>query len=221
MTHRPLRIAHRGASREFRENTMAAFTRALALGADGIELDVHVTSDGMVVVHHDPHVEVGGSSMAIADAPAEVVARAGDDATRIPRLDEVLDLVGDRAELFVEIKGAAIEDAVLRCLEGHTGRFAVHSFDHDAIERVARRAPHVRRGLLFDEPPVALAAHIVRAGAHDVWPRFDLATSPFIGEAHALGARVIAWTVNDPAVGAELSARGVDGLCTDDVRWFG
>ena len=136
-------IAHRGASRQRRENTLAAFDRALALGADAIELDVHATADGVVVVHHDPVLGADAGALAgraIASLPAAEV-QGGDVAaeTRIPSLDEVLSLVTGRATVSVEIKGAGIEPQVVDAIAGSPGRgarCAVHSFDH----RVARRA---------------------------------------------------------------------------------
>lgn len=221
MPHHPLWVAHRGASREHRENTLAAFARALDLGADALELDVHVTVDGVVVVHHDFDVRIGEARRPIAAATLaelETIDLGGGE--RIPTLDAVFDLVGGTAELFVEIKGSGIEEAVVDCLRRHNGPYAVHSFDHAAIERVAAHAPHVRRGLLFGEAPDRLADAAARAAAHDVWPRAELATAAFIDSAHELGLRVIAWTVNDPALGAVLAHRGVDGICTDDVAWL-
>lgn len=221
MPHHPLWVAHRGASVEHRENTLAAFARALDLGADAIELDVHCSADGSVMVHHDPEVVIGGVRMAIAATPREEL-RALDlgDGERIPTLEEVSELVGGSAELFVEVKGAGIEARVLEALRRHSGPVAIHSFDHEAIARAAELAPHARRGLLFDAAPSDLEGTVARTRAHDLWPRGDLATTSLVDEAHGLGLRVIAWTINDPRAGAELIARGVDGICTDDVRWL-
>lgn len=219
-----LLIAHRGASREHRENTLPAFARALELGADGIELDVHATADGIIVVHHDfalprtPHFgHLGGAAVNEITLP-ELEALRLPPALRVPTLDDICRLVGDRLELFVEIKGRGIEAGVLACLARHRGPFAVHSFDHGAIERAAQLAPDVRRGLLFDEPPDDLEDSVGRAGALDVWPRGDLATPDLVERAHALGVRVIAWTVNERPHAEILAARGVDGLCSDDIR---
>lgn len=221
MPHRPLWVAHRGASREHRENTLAAFARALALGADAIELDVHVTRDAVPVVHHDPDVRLGDSTLPIAATTLADLRQAGmGHGAEIPTLEETCELVGARAELLVELKGANVESAVVDTLRRHAGSYAVHSFDHAAIARVAAAAPAVRRGLLYDVAPVDLAGDVHRAAAHDLWPRADLATDALVREAHALGLRVIAWTVNDPAHGSALVANGVDALCTDDVRWL-
>src|SRR6476659_5012714 len=119
--HRPpLRIAHRGMPRRERENTLPSFAAALAAGAQGIELDVHATADGMVVVHHDPITSEGVEIAAArwndlnrAEGPAGAVA--------IPSLASVCALVAERAELFVEIKGEGIEEAVTAVLDGRPG----------------------------------------------------------------------------------------------------
>lgn len=214
----PLWIAHRGASREQRENTIPAFSRALELGVDGIELDVHSTRDGHVVVHHDPDVRSGDRLLPISDSTLsslrEVDVGSGE---RIPTLDEVLELVGRKAELLVELKGSGIEAAVASCIRRHPATCAVHSFDHRAVERVAARWPELRRGLLFDHPPRDLVGSMRRAAAADVWARLDVTTPALVDEGHALGARIIVWTVNDPAQAATLVAYGADAICTDDV----
>ncbi len=221
MPHHPMWVAHRGASREHRENTLAAFARALELGADAIELDVHCSADGHIIVHHDPDVVHGGARLSIASAALDDIQAIDlGDGERIPTLEEVSELVGGSAELFVEIKGAGIEAQVIEALRRHSGPVAVHSFDHAAIERAAELAPHVRRGLLFDTPPDSLEAAVTRTNAHDAWLRGDLATEQLVQEAHSLGLRVIAWTINDPQDGATLISRGVDGICTDDVSWL-
>src|SRR6478672_7383303 len=112
MSRSPLRIAHRGMPRRERENTLPSFEAALAAGAQGIELDVHATADGVVVVHHDP---VTGAGVQLATTRwAELNPAVGTSAgsTPIPTLASVCDAVGQRAELFVEIKGDGIEEAV-------------------------------------------------------------------------------------------------------------
>lgn len=228
LPRRVLAVAHRGASTEFRENTLPAFARALALGADAIELDVRVTRDGIVVVHHDEGVRRSpdeGVPVAIHGLSlAELRTVDLGDGTRVPTLDEVMELVAGRAEVFVELKRPVAEAPVIACVERHRAPFALHSFDHDAIARLAVRAPHIRRGILFDDPLVhpllELTVHLDRTKAHDVWPRFDHVDRAFVDTAHALGARVIPWTVNDAATGRELTSLGVDGICTDDVRWL-
>jgi len=215
MTLPPLRIAHLGMPRRERENTLPSFAAALSAGADGIELDVHATADGVVVVHHDPDV-AGGAVIARTTWP--VLRRsAADRGIEIPTLADVCALVGDSAELFVEIKGAGIERAVVAVLADHRGPSAIHSFDHATIRRLSQADRRLRLGLLFEERVSDVAALLEENGAHDAWPHYTLVDGPLVDAVHGAGGRVIAWTVNERRDVARLTALGVDGLCTDDV----
>ena len=213
------RVAHRGSPRERTENTLPGFLLAVEHGADAVELDVHVTSDGVVVVHHDD--AVAGCVIGRTTWPELSDIRLDDDAT-IPRLEEVLQALGDRATVYVELKGQRIEDAVIDVVRKHGRRYALHSFDHDAIIRVAEKAPDIPRGVLLDKdtrnPGAALRDAVKRTRPRDVWPHWSLANEKFVHAAHELETRVIAWTVNASGAAASLASTGVDGLCTDDVR---
>ena len=222
----PARIAHRGAPREFPENTLPAFARALELGADGVELDVHATSDGVVVVHHDPIPRATCSDRRLVARPIAELRheqlryfKVGGDIS-IPTLADVLALVQDRATVYVELKGAGIEQPVVRVIRDAPARCAVHSFDHAAVARVRSLAPELRLGLLFSRLPGDVAAVMRASGALDAWPEWPLVDAAFVRDVHAIAGAVIAWTVNDPAAGLRLASLGVDGLCTDDVRLF-
>jgi glycerophosphoryl diester phosphodiesterase len=220
----PARIAHRGAPREHPENTLPAFARALELGADGIELDVHATRDGVVVVHHDavPRATPSDSRLArraIVELTYDQLQHfALAPGVGIPTLAEVLALVGERAVVYVELKGARIEREAVAVIRQHGARCAVHSFDHAAVARVAEIAPDLRRGLLFSRHPGDPTAALEAAGARDAWPEWPLVDDAFVERVHRIGGAVIAWTVNDAAAARRLSAMGVDGICTDDVR---
>lgn len=215
MANRPLRIAHRGMPRRIRENTLASFAAALAAGADGIELDVHATADGVVIVHHDP--AVAGVGEIARTAWQELRHGAAARGLEIPTLSEVCELVGDRAELFVEIKGSGIERKVARVLAEHRGPYAVHSFDHLTIRRLSQIDRRLRLGLLFEERVPDIAAVLAANGARDAWPEHAVVDARLVDAVHGAGGRVIAWTVNDPRELARLAALDVDGLCTDDV----
>lgn len=216
------RVAHRGAPREHTENTLPGFLRALDRGADAVELDVHRTADGIVVVHHD--FDVLGQPIAeshwerLRDIPLP-----GD--ARIPTLEEVLTAIGDRATVYVELKGYGIEDAVAEVARRSGQGYALHSFDHDAIARCARAHPGIPRGVLLDrgtsDPLALMARAVANTQPRDVWPHFTLVTSAFMDAAAAHGVRVIPWTVNDPEIARRAALLGVAGICTDDVRIFG
>ena len=216
------RIAHRGAKREFPENTLAAFARAFERGADAVELDVHATADGVLVVHHDPSVHgPGGALLDISGTSWNDLRRVEfGPGVGIPALAEVLRAAPPSATVYVELKGAGIEQLVAGVIRASTTRCAVHSFDHAAIETMRAIAPEIPRGILFEDSDLDLAAEMSRTGARDVWPHWKLIDAALVAAVHAAGGRVIAWTVNDAAVAARLATLGVDGLCGDDVRIF-
>ena len=200
--------------RQARENTLASFALALAAGADGIELDVHATSDGVVVVHHDAEI-AGGAPIARLSLADLRERTAG--AEQISTLREVCALVKGRAELFVEIKGAGIEQVVVGALEGYDGAVAIHSFDHALIQRLADAACPYRLGILVEKRVDAVRDLMERTGALDFWPQHKLVTSALVAEVHQFGGRVIPWTVNSAGDVRRVTALGVDGICTDDV----
>jgi glycerophosphoryl diester phosphodiesterase len=215
MAVRPLRIAHRGMPRRLRENTLPSFAAALSAGADGIELDVHATSDRVVIVHHDP--EIAGAIAVARTSWRELQRESAGRSIEIPTLADVCELVGERAELFVEIKGPGIEREVVAVLAGHRGASAIHSFDHLAIRRLSQLDGRLRLGLLFEERVPDVAAMLSANGALDAWPHHSIVNARLVDAVHESGGRVIAWTVNDERELRRLAALGVDGLCTDDV----
>ncbi|HEX4935202.1 MAG TPA: glycerophosphodiester phosphodiesterase [Gemmatimonadaceae bacterium] len=214
-------IAHRGMPRMTRENTLAGFALAIEAGADGIELDVHGTRDGVVVVHHDPTLppspgappEVGG--MPIASLTLAELRRATRGGIEIPTLDETLAFVDARVTLYVEIKALDIEGRVVSDLALHGARAAVHSFDHRVSRTVSAIARDIPTGILSSsyllEPERALKG----ANARDYWQRWELIDAALVQHVHAAGGRVVAWTVNALGAVAHLRSLGVDAVCTD------
>jgi glycerophosphoryl diester phosphodiesterase len=174
------------------------------------------------VVHHDPEVRVANGHAPIRALAqmswAEVARIELAPGITIPSLREVLTAVGDRATVYVELKGRNSEEATLELIARSSARCAVHSFDHAAVIRAARLAPAVRRGILFDAYPDDIDAAMRASAALDVWPEWKLIDAPLVERVHAGGGRVIAWTVNATAAAEELIRLGVDGLCGDDVR---
>ncbi|GMV08293.1 MAG: glycerophosphoryl diester phosphodiesterase [Gemmatimonadota bacterium] len=214
-------IAHRGMPRQAPENTLAGFALAIEAHADGIELDVHATRDGVVVVHHDPSLPrpvsapAGETGRAIASVTLAELRVAIAGVVEVPTLEETLALVAGRATVYVEIKAAGIESLVVDCLRRYGGSCAVHSFDHRVSSRVHELNPALPTGVLSAsyllEPERALRV----AGGRDFWQWWEMIDAPLVERVHHAGGRVVAWTVNAPEHVVRLEALGVDAICTD------
>jgi glycerophosphoryl diester phosphodiesterase len=219
-------LAHRGASRRHRENTLEAFTAARAEGADGVELDVHRSADGALVVHHDAAVDRFG---VLAEHP---LARIRADLPYVPTLPEVLDACAGLL-VNIEIKNLPGDDdfdadesvaaGVVALLHERAGSddVLVSSFHLPTIDRVKVLDPSVRTAYLTVlEPPPIAAADVAEARGHDaIHPFFGVLTdetaADIVLHAHALGVDVNTWTVNGSDDVARLAAVGVDGIITD------
>ncbi len=180
-------IAHRGASWDEPENTVPAFERAIELGADFVEFDVHAAGDGALVVCHDP-------------------PRGGE-----PRLEEVIDVVRGRIGVMCELKRPWLyrrHDVVARSVRLLPEDAVVLSFDRRAllVVRGRRTLQHVGYGTSIR----AAAQYAWGVGFHDA-----RVTSRGVAKAADLGLRTTVYTVNDPARMRELAALGVDGIFSD------
>jgi glycerophosphoryl diester phosphodiesterase len=234
-----LNIAHRGAAGEAPENTLAAFEIALEQGADGIECDVHPSSDGAVVVIHDARLDrtTDGSGL-VAEHPVSALrqldagswfnrknpgkARRRFAGLQIPLLREVLAWARERrCRVCIEVKAGSdtypgIEAEVLDTI--HQERAArlvtVVSFDYAAIRRLRLLDPNIALGVTLDRPVRAIhLAKLVKA--QRVVPHWALATPRFVRRAHREGLGVICWTVNQPERMRRKILEGVDGIVTD------
>lgn len=218
----PLAISHRGAHEKLPENSIPAFERAIELGAEGIELDVHATSDGVVVVHHDPVVHAGGvpQSAPMVIASTRYDSLAGHPLAPgipIPTLNQALESIGTRAVVFVEIKASNIEPLVVKSIRESGADCAVHSFDHRVIASVKKLFPAIRCGVLQVARHLDPVLSLQRTGAEDLWQHVDYIDEELVGRAREIGARVIAWTANDTAQWQALRSLGIDGICTDRI----
>jgi glycerophosphoryl diester phosphodiesterase len=133
----------------------------------------------------------------------------------VPTLAEVLDLVGSRAVVYIEVKASGAEAPVVRCIDASAASCAVHGFDHRVALRTGSLDPTLPTGILLDSYLIDPAAALGNAGARDYWQRWEMIDADLVARIHAAGGRVIAWTVNDPAVARRLRALGVDAVCTD------
>lgn len=211
---RPSVIAHRGASGYEYENSRAAFRRAVLLDADGIELDIHATRDGGIVVHHDPEIPGVGPIAQLTLAEARQLRIPNGE--QVPLLAEILDLVGDR-DVWVEVKSLASHyDSVLLAILDRgpaPQRYAVHSFDHRIVHRLGEVQPSLRRGILLSAylcDPVAVLRSV---GATTLWQEWQQVDQELVTQVHEAGCSVIAWTVNEIGDLDRMVRLGVDGLC--------
>lgn len=207
-------IAHRGASGYAFENSPAAFREAVARGADGVELDVHATADGGIVVHHDP-VLTGGSpldSLTLAQATTSMLSNG----EQVPSLATALSIIGNR-NVWIEVKAlpSAYDAPLLAALdEGpFPARYAIHSFDHRITARLARGRPQLRLGALLSARVLDPVGVLRAACATTLWQEWPMIDQALVDALHAADARIIAWTVNDHEVALRLAKLGVDGLC--------
>ena len=233
-------VAHRGASRRAPENTMEAFRLAIELGADAVELDVHLTSDGQLAVIHDETLErTTGRPGRVAEMTMDAIREADAGATfspaaeehpfagrglAVPTLSEVLDWLPADIGLVIEIKPRAAADAVVAAVRDHAvrsdDRLTVISFDEAAIERVRELDSGIRTGyLLVPSQPIEPA--LVWATEHGhlgVLPwEGDLGLDPLsmLAQARAYGREVGCYVVNDPDRMQHLAAYGLWGFVTD------
>ena len=209
-------VAHRGANREAGENTLPAFERAVAMGVQGIELDIQCTRDGIPVVHHDPVLAKSQSGAAIASFSLQELR----DRSEMPTLDEVIALVDGRCRLYVEIKAPKAVEAVVERLRNHLSWSAIHSFDHRVVAHAHALEPRLKCGILLVSYLIEIEAAMRAAGATDVWQQADYIDRELVDRVHAVGGRVLAWTVNDVTRGRTLANMNVDAICTDDPRQF-
>ena len=210
-------ISHRGAHQTLPENSIPAFLRAIELGAEAIELDVHGTKDGTVVVHHDRIVNaLDMPPRRISDLSlSELQEFRLDDGIAIPTLAAVLDAIGSKATVYVEIKAALIEPLVVRVIREHSATCAVHSFDHRIVKTVKSIFPAIRAGVLQVARHVDPVAALAASGAEDLWQDVSYIDEDLVARAHRVNARVIAWTANEAEQWETLRRMGVDGICTD------
>jgi glycerophosphoryl diester phosphodiesterase len=227
-------IAHRGASGHAPENTMAAFRRAVELGAHFIETDLQITRDARIIAIHDftldrttngkgqvhllPLEQIRALDAGAWYGDRRDAAFAGE---RVPTLKEILDFAKEYDVIFyLEIKSGpawGIEHAVVAALrdENASARVVILSFDPATLDSVHRLDSTLMTGFLFEHPSNDLVERTVRAGARQLVARGDLITPDVVEKAHSAGLQVVAWTINETEQMQRLIATGVDGMITD------
>ncbi len=219
--------AHRGASAEAPENTLAAFVAAEAAGADGIELDVHLSRDGVPIVIHDATVDRTTSGRGAVDRLSLSELRRLDAGSwfaprfagePVPTLEEVLHWAEGRLRLNLEIKDGAAGQAILALLPRYPrAQILVSSFDHKILAALRRVDPELPLGFLIESVFWRRALRrAVAAGAECLNPRFDLVSRPMLAACRLHGLAVYPWTVDTPQQIAGLMRQGVEGVFTNE-----
>ncbi len=219
----PLIIAHRGASAEKPENTLAAFQRALELKVDGIELDVHFTRDGVPVVFHDSTLRrLTGSRGRLAERTWRELSPLRVNGTEpIPRLVDVLRLTRGRALVQIELKGGVGVAPVIRAVRAAraTAWVILASFDAASVREAAQLAPTIPRMLITTgrRPPDALARQAAACSASGISiDHRAVHSAAMVAYFHARSFSVWCWTVNTAVAARRLAGWGVDGLLGDN-----
>jgi glycerophosphoryl diester phosphodiesterase len=226
---RPLVIAHRGASGERPENTLSAFERALELHADMIETDLHLTRDGVVVIHHDASLARLGARGEIRDHTAAELAtldaaRGQGPVERVPTLLDLLDRYGERMQFNLELKVGesapydGIEAKVLAEVEarGLLPRMLLSCFEDEVLRRLRAASAQARLAVLVSaRKPAQVLERAARVGAEALNPHISLVDRRFVEAAHAADLRVYPYTANEEREMARLLDCGVDGVITN------
>ncbi len=225
-------IAHRGASGEAPENTLSAFRLAWAQGADGIEMDVHLSADGRVMVHHDDDTErLCGEKLIIAETGSARlqtldVGRWKGEAWRgeaMPYLEDVLAEVPAGKQAYIEIKsGEAIVPALAKALTvlDPNARPVIISFNADALVGCREALPGVPLYWVLDaEPgpslPTAVIQTAVDLGFTGLDPDHVGVTAGWVSAARQAGLHLACWTVNRPEDMRRMASLGLDAITTD------
>lgn len=212
-------IGHRGASHDHPENTLEAFEGAAAQGADWVELDVRRTADGVLVVHHDPHLPDGRTICELA---------AGDLPAHVPTLGLALDACHPMG-VNVEIKNSpgepghdpegliAVETVRAIGEHGHHIDILISSFDLPTLTAVRDENPLLATGylVLSSEEPADAVALAIDAGHRAINPWDPCVTRESVDRCHEAGLEVNVWTVDDPDRIVELASWGVDSVITN------
>ena len=232
---RPKVIGHGGAKGYAPKDTRASFEKALELGVDIVELDLHQTKDGTLVVYHDPYLdrttnyrgligEMWIKELKNIDVGSWFDSKFKDE--RILTLEEAIDLILHKTDLIIELKQASsshdrryegFEERVLNLVNQKNikKRILITSFDHCSLKRLKELDPSVRIGALFGANWLTLWEEVQLLRAEAIHPHWVFTTKEMIQEAHSRGVKVNVWVVNQENWMKKLISWGTDGIVTD------
>lgn len=219
-----LNIGHRGAKGHQPENTLPSFQKALDLNADGIELDVHVCKTGELIVIHDFTVDrtTKGSGTVSELSLSQIKTLRINDTIEIPTLEEVIDLVGKKCLINIELKGRHTAKPVSHLIEKYIlendfsyDDFIVSSFQREELEMLFTINPRIHLGVL-SQASVTQALEWANAfSAKAIHPHFSLLTEENVQQAQEQGFKVYTWTANETEDIERIKNYKVDGIITD------
>ena len=213
-----LKIGHRGAKGYVAENTLASFQKAIDLGADGIELDVHLSLDGKVIVIHDETVDRTTSGKGfVKDYSATELKTFG-----IPTLISVFELVNQKCFINVELKTYETADKVAELIQHYVAEkgwryddFIVSSFDWNALQQVRFQNDNIRIGVLTNTDIALALAFAKFIKAYSIHPYYHLLTTKNVANMQTKNFKVYPWTINEPEDIIFVKSLNVDGIITD------
>lgn len=219
-----LKIAHRGARGYEPENTLKSFQKALDLHADGIELDVHLSSDGHLIVIHDETIDrtTNGKGFVNTFTLAELKTFLIDDQYETPTLKEVFDLVNKKCLINIELKGLGTANKVATLIEEYIadqnwnyGHFIVSSFNWDLLQETSNLNSNIAIGVLTEEDVKKALAFAEVIEAEAIHPDYQLLNLENVQEMQEKGFLVLPWTVNNPEDIQKIKSYQVDGIISD------
>jgi glycerophosphoryl diester phosphodiesterase len=229
--------AHRGASNDSPENTMASFNAAMEQQCDGIELDVRLTKDGIPVVIHDATVNRTSNQKGYIHEFTLKELREYDFGSwfsndfkyeRIPTLQEVLELLQNKdVMLNIELKNGPVipdglEKNVLELIDQYemNDRVIISSFDHISLMRVRDLDSKIKIGVILHLNLINLFEYIKHSGVnpYSIHPNFYYVTDEMVKEAHVNGIKVFPYTINDVSTLKKYQRIGIDGVITNNPQ---
>ncbi len=216
-------FAHRGASGHEPENTLRSFKRALELGASWIETDVYAVEHELVVIHDDRlERTTNGTGYVMKRSLEYLRSLDAGKGERIPLLRELFELVGARAGINVELKGAdtakLLAKLIGELLADRTltrDQLLVSSFNHRELRKFSELMPEIRTGALIVRIPLFYARLAEKLGAWSVHVSSEFINRRFVDDAHQHGLKVYVYTVNDLEMLQRMRGLGVDGVFTN------
>ncbi|MFF8909069.1 glycerophosphodiester phosphodiesterase [Streptomyces olivaceoviridis] len=212
-----LTIGHRGVMGVEPENTLRSFVAAQQAGLDLIELDLHLSKDGALVVMHDAEVDrtTDGSGPVAEKTLAELRALDAGRGERVPVFEEVLEAVDTPLQAGIKDVAAARALAEVMHARDLTARIAVSSFHDEAVAEIARLVPGVRTALVASRYGTDVVDRAVAVGAATVCLDIRRLTLEIVEHARASGLRIVGWVVNTQDHLRLVRALELDGATTD------